>query len=209
MDSSFETPGVVLRDNGLGFGDTYVGAFYQSKPIVSGGRQVLSWRAELDAIAPTGSFNSKKDLNQGAGFWSLNPYVTTTYLPTPRIEISSRLSYLYNFATSRAPNPPPFPDLPFRSGQAGQVVWLNFAASYELISGFSLGTSGYWLTQITEDRYDGVEVPDSRAAELYVGPGFHWAASKTQVLNANAYLPVSSRNLFQGPQVSLEYVHAF
>lgn len=119
------------------------------------------------------------------------------------------MTYLYNFATNRAPDPPPFPDLPFRKGQAGQAIWANFAASYQMISSLSLGASGYWLTQLTDNRYDGLDVPNRRAEELYVGPGFHWTATKTDVVNANYYFPVSIQNRFQGQQLSLQYVHAF
>lgn len=209
LDARFETPGVVLHDNGLGLGDTTFGVLYQSKPITSGKRPVFAWRAEMDVVAPSGSFNSTKDLNQGSGYWSLNPFVAVTYVPTPKLEVSSRANYLYGFATSRAPNPAPFSALPFRNGQAGQLFWLNFDASYEVAPGFSLGTSGYYETQLTDDRYDGLDVPHSRAEALYLGPGFHWAASKTDILNANFYFPLSSRNLAQGREITLQYIRPF
>jgi hypothetical protein len=209
LNAKFGTPGTVLRDNGLGFGDTMLGPFYQSKPVMSGGRAIFNWRVEITAIGPSGAFNASKDLNQGAGFWSLNPYLAASYLPTPKLEVTTRTNYLYNFTTTRASNPAPSPGLLFRNGQAGQAVWANFAASYEAAPGFSLGASGYYLAQLSEDKFDGLNVPNSRKEELYIGPGFHWAASRDDVLNANGYMPVESRNRPQGPKLSLQYIHSF
>ena len=209
LNANFATPGAVLRDNGLGFGDTAFGPFYQSKPVVSGGRAIFDWRVEVEAIAPSGDFNSSKDLNQSAGFWSINPYLAVSYLPTPKLEVSARANYLYNLATTRAPNPAPLPGLPFLNGQAGQAVYLDFDASYQAAPGFSLGMSGYYLSQVSEDKYDGVNVPNSKKQALYIGPGFHWEASKDNILNANVHLPVENRNLPQGPKLSLQYIHSF
>jgi hypothetical protein len=209
FDSKFGTPGAALRDNGLGPGDTVIGPFYQSKPVLSGGRPVFYFRAEMDAIVPSGSFDSGKDLNQGSGYASLNPYISFSWLPTPGLEVSGRALYLYNFATSRAPNPASLPGLPFREGQAGQAAWLNFDASYQVAPGVSVGANGYWLTQLTDDRFDGLDVPNSKAEELYIGPGVHWVVSKTNILNFNLYVPASSRNLPQGPKVNVQYIHPF
>ena len=54
FQSHFDPRGLVLRDNGFNIGDLIFGPFYQAKPVMVGGRQVLSWRAEIDFIAPTG-----------------------------------------------------------------------------------------------------------------------------------------------------------
>jgi hypothetical protein len=54
FQSHFDPPGLVLRDNGFNIGDVIFGPFYQAKPVMVGGHQVLSWRAEIDFIAPTG-----------------------------------------------------------------------------------------------------------------------------------------------------------
>lgn len=207
--SNFGTPGAVLTGSGLGAGDTIIGAFYQSKPVKAGDRAIFYFRAEMDGIAPSGGFDTRRDLNQGSGYGSLNPYFSFTWLPRPGLEISGRANYLYNFATNRAANPPPFPALPFRTGQAGQAAWLNFDASYALAPRFSLGANGYWLTQLTDDRFDGLDVPRSRAQALYIGPGVHWVVTKSNFLNVNFYAPVASRNLPEGPKFNFQYIHPF
>jgi Putative MetA-pathway of phenol degradation len=108
---------LVLRDNGFNMGDLTFGPFYQAKPVMVGGRQVLSWRAEIDFIAPTGGFDPTRDINQSSGFWSINPYISVTVLPLPKWEISARFNYIYNFSTSRGADPPVIPGFTFRNGQ--------------------------------------------------------------------------------------------
>ena len=49
-----ETARLLCFENGFNIGDLTFGPFYQAKPVMVGGRQVLSWRAEIDFIAPTG-----------------------------------------------------------------------------------------------------------------------------------------------------------
>ena len=147
------------------------------------GRPVFSTRVEFDVIAPIGSYDPDKDINQGANFASLNPYWAMTVLPLAHLELSVRFNYLYNFknwrpalgryySLARAP--------PVRSAQAGQAGWANFAASYEIIHGLHAGINGYYFQQFNLDLYemqDGLSNPgtgfgDSGLASiLAVGPG--------------------------------------
>ena len=211
IDSHFDTPGVVLRNNGLGFGDTVFGPYFQSLPVISGGRPVFSYRLEFDTIAPTGAFDSHRDLNQGSGFWSIIPYFAFTALPTPELEISARIHYLYNFETSRAANPPPIPGFDFVNGQAGQATWINFASSYAVAPWVSLGVNGFYLKQLTNDIVNGSSLSGTRKEELYLGPGMHFPFDGTNanILNVNAYFPVETKGLAQGPQITAQFIHVF
>jgi hypothetical protein len=200
---------VVLHDNGLGFGDTTIGPLYQSKPIMRHGRPVFSYRLEFDVNVPTGSFNSQKNINQGNGYWAINPYAAMTWLPTPKLEFSTRLHYLYNFATDRAPDPAPVPGFLFRNGQAGQVAWANFDGSYKVAEKLSIGVNGYYLKQFTDDQVNGVYVPDSKKEELYIGPGAHIEINRRNLVNVNFYLPVETEGLPTGPQFNAMYIHPF
>jgi hypothetical protein len=179
FQSHFNAPGAVLQDNGLNFGDMTFGAAYQSKPISLGSQSVLSWRVDLDITAPTGGFDSNKNINQSSGFWSLSPYLALSLLPIPKWEVSARFNYIYNFSTSRGSDPPQIPGFVFSSGQAGQAGWINFASSYEVIEGVRPGLNGFWLQQLTNDSTNGISLPGTRVEELYLGPGLDWQLDNT------------------------------
>ena len=207
LQSHFDAPGVVLRDNGLNVGDLSVGVVYQSKPIQFANHAVLSWRADVDVTAPTGAFDSKNDLNQSNGFWSIEPYVAVTLLPIPKWEISTRFNYIYNLSTSRGANPQQVPGFVFRNGQAGQAGWINFATSYEVTPGVRPGLNGFWLQQFTNDSTNGVSLTGTRVSSFYVGPGLNWQVNKTNILNFNVYLPVMAKNTPAGPQFNILFIH--
>ena len=101
FDTSFAppppSPGVRLKDNGIGLGDITFGPLLQFRPIIAGGRPVFSTRIEFDVIVPTGKYDPDNDINQSSNFTSLNPYWAATVLPLPHLELSWRLHYLYNF----------------------------------------------------------------------------------------------------------------
>jgi hypothetical protein len=209
FDTEFNPRGSALRDNGLSIGDLTLGVDYQTHPVVFGDGSVLSWRAGLDVTAPTGSFDRTRDLNQGAGFWSIVPYAAVTVLPVPKWEVSARLSYDYNFSTSRAANVPSMPGFAFHDGQAGPAGWINFASSYELFDGVRPGVNGFWLRQLSNDRTNGVDIPHSRVDELYLGPGLSWQVNAKHVVNFNVYLPVSVSNAAAGPEFNVQNVIRF
>ena len=209
LRSHFDPSGIVLTSNGFGLGDFTFGPFYQAKPLTLGGRPVFSWRSAFDTIAPIGAWDSSKDINQSSGFWSLNPYLAMTILPTSSLELSARLNYVYNFQTQRGANPPQTPSFVFRDGQAGQAIWLNFDGSYSISKGFSAGINGFLLQQITADRTNGITVPHSRESQFYLGPGFHWTINPSNTLNGNIYIPISTKDVATGPIINLQFIHVF
>jgi len=200
---------VRLADNGFNLGDMGWGPIYQSRRYMQDGRVIFSWRFQLLVMSPSGGFNPHRDINQSAGYWGINPYIAFTYLPTPRLEFSSRINYQYNFSTSRFANPPPIPGVIYVSGQAGDLVYSNFASSYQVSGKLHLGVNGYGLDQLTPDQANGHVVAASRASALYLGPGGRYVFNKANTLNVNVYLPVQSRNASSGPALNFQYVHRF
>ena len=209
FQSHFDPRGLVLHDNGFNIGDLTFGPMYQSKPIMVDGRPVFYLHAEADFSAPIGGFDSTRDFNQSSGFWYFAPYISVTVLPLPKWEISARFNYIYNFSTSRGANPPLIPGFTFRNGQAGQAGWINFASSYEIAKGIRPGINGFWLQQFTNDRTNGVSVPNTREEQLYLGPGLSWDVNSKNTLNINFYLPVSAKNVPAGPELNFQYIHLF
>ena len=211
LHSSFDAPGIVLQDNGFGISDIGIAPYLQMAPMIRDGRPVFSQRFALYFLAPTGDFDSHKDINQGSGYWSVNPYWAATWLPDAKWEMSWRAYYLYNFETSKIATSfiPNVGDV-FQDGQAGQAAWVNFTLSYALTDNFRLGLNGYYLKQLTDDKLNGQSYSGGKEEALYVGPGFHYQVDAKNVLNFNAYLPVEDKNRPSGgSQFNLLYIHVF
>jgi hypothetical protein len=211
LSSSSNPSGIVLQDNGFGLGDIFFATYLQMPPVMQNGRPIYSQRFELTFIAPVGKFDSDKDLNQGSGYWSVNPYWAATWFPLPKWELTWRAHYLYNFpttniATSLVPN---VQDL-FKSGQAGQAAWVNFTLGYAVTGKASIGLTGYYLRQLTDDQLNGRSYSGGKEEALYMGPGFHYEFNAKNAMNINVYLPVDDENRPSGGfQFNLVYGHIF
>ncbi|MEC5317570.1 transporter [Brenneria populi subsp. brevivirga] len=210
LDSSFASDSPAkLSDNGFGLGDFTIGPYIQMLPVMRNGRPVFSQRFELSAIAPVGSFDRNRNINQGSGQWSTAAQWAMTVLPTPNWEISARFNYIYNFRTDKAGNVPEQNGFRFRNGQAGDAAWVNFAASREVAPDIRLGLNGYYLKQLRDDRTNGQRVPGTRQTWFYLGPGASWKWKNGDFLNVNLYLPVDVRNASAGNSLNVQYIHTF
>ena len=200
---------VKLSNNGFGIGDLVWGPIYQSKLYMRDGAAYFAWRAQLIILSPTGSVDEAHGINQGAGYWAVNPYVTFTYLPVAKVEISNRFNYQYNLQGSKFSSPPPIPGLQYISGQAGQMVYDNFDASFALLPGRFLGINGYVVEQLNPDKTNGQTVANSLVKALYLGPGGRIVFPNKDSLNLNLYLKLISKDDTSGTKVSFQYIHRF
>ncbi len=207
--SYFGPSGLVLRDSGLNTGDLSWGPIFQAAPIRHHGSPVFSWRAQCLVISPNGHFDTRRAINQGAGYWSIQPYVAMTALPLPGFEISARFNYLHAFPATRFADPPPVPHLIYQNGQGGELAWVNFTASYALAPPLSIGLNGFFLQQLADDRTNGIAVPHSEERLFYLGPGAHLSLPGHDSLNFNAYLPVEVKNNFAGVIGNIQFIHRF
>jgi hypothetical protein len=220
FSSASPAPGFQLKDNGVGTGDLTTGMFLQFKPMFVGGRPVISHRVEFDVIAPIGSYDPLKDINQSSNFVSLAPYWAVTVLPVHRLEISARVTYLHNFTNHRPANP--FPVYPaVDSVKAGRAFWVNYAASFEVLNTLHLGINGYYFQQFTDDRYTYVDGTSGTGPSNYVlgdqgsakmlalGPGLFWDFSKTDKFFFNAYFSIKVDNRPQQNTFNFHYIHDF
>jgi hypothetical protein len=214
-----------LSNNGFGIGDIIAGPSWQSKYFLCNprGKQAgdtdagprpepapcLAFRTQFAVQIPTGSFNSARSINEGSGYWAVVPYLAATYLPRPRIEISTRLHYQYNLATSQLSNPPPIPHLVYVSGQAGQLVYGNFTSSYRFTRRLYVGANSYEVYQLSPDRTNGIKVGQARESQAYLGPGGGFDFARADTLNVNLYLKLEAHNTASGPSLQLLYIHRF
>jgi hypothetical protein len=198
---------VSLNNNGTGIGDLVWGPIFQSRVYTDGAQPVFVWRAQFIISSPTGAVNASRSINQGAGYWQINPYVTFTYFPLAGFELSNRFNYQYNLIGTEFSNPPPIPHLVYRNGQGGQILYDNFAGSYSVLRALSVGLDGYMLDELTPDRTNGQTVSKSLKSEVYLGPGVHITLSDADWLNLNTYFKLVSNNAVSGPQFNVQFIH--
>jgi hypothetical protein len=198
-----------LTGSGVGFGDLVWGPSYQSKTYRDAERPVFSWRFQLLVMSPTGHFDRHDSLNQSAGYWGINPYVAFTWLPTPELEISSRLNYQHNLSSSHFADTPSVPGVVYLNGQAGDLVYGNLDASWEIAADLRVGINGYFLDQLSPDQTNGQDVAHSLESQIYLGPGARLVIDHENAVNANLYLPVECRNCSQGPRLNFQFTHRF
>ena len=190
---------------GTRFGDLTWGAFLQMDPVMDNGRPEFVQRFAINIISPTGAYNDTKAVNASSGFWSFNPYWAMTYLPTPEVELSTRINYLYNFKNNDPNAVPPGVD----NFQAGDAMWANFTASYAFWPSVRLGLNGYYFKQLQNDKENGQRKSDSRTTDFSMGPGGAWEVDRNNILFSNIYIPVTEKNTVSGFHMNLRWVHMF
>ncbi|MGO2511865.1 SphA family protein [Marinomonas polaris] len=213
LDSSFGDKGPQLKDNGTGLGDLTLGGYIQFLPTIKDGHPVFSHRLAVDFILPTGEYDVTKDFNQSNNYLTVIPNWSFTILPAPRVEVSGRINYLYNFENSEPAGSSP---MDWNGGtvndtQAGQAFYMNFATSYEIYPGFRAGINGYYLKQLTDDKVNGDTLADSKEEVLGLGPGVFWS-SKDQSTNVwvNTYSESMVENRFRNElKLQFRIAHKF
>ena len=173
IDTHFGQPGAALQGSGTSLGDITLGPSLQFKPVMGPRGPVFVQRLELDVLLPTGKYDEQRDVNQGAGFYSINPYWAATWFPAGGWEVSWRLHYLYNFRNDKPASSAPlaFQGMPVRDTQAGRAAWINFTTSYAIAPGIRAGLNSYYFKQVSDNEINRVSIGNSREQVFGVGPG--------------------------------------
>lgn len=143
------------RQNGLG--DVEIAPFVDFQTDES--RTTVA----LAVVAPTGQYESMRQINTGAGkFWTIRPIVTLAKVYENGIEIGARTSYSINGKNS---------DTQYTSGQYLQS---DFSALYGIKEGVKAGLAGYFIYQTTDDKGTGAPSHGNRAKVFGIGPAVSW-----------------------------------
>jgi hypothetical protein len=161
-DVDLKTDGTSFRASGPA--DLTFGPGLQWATTTIGGG-VFAHRFVCDISVPTGSYNDRQPVNIGNHCVVINPYYAVTY-ELEKIEFSTRIHYLWNTT-----NDDPFVGYGIRNTQAGQAVHINHAISYEAWKDVRVGFNGYWLQQLTDDKVNGITVPNSLERTVGLGAG--------------------------------------
>jgi hypothetical protein len=197
--------GAVLQAR-TGLGDIFFAPIYQFEPIKGPWHTTLLQSFEFDVLAPTGAYDRRIAINPGNNAWGIDPFYSFTFLPIPKLSLTSRIHYLYNFANSA-------PEAAFGQTaheiRAGQAFHVNFSAGYAVTRKFTAGLNGYYFIQTTDTQINDVDAPGRRERVLGVGPGIFYTMSKDTFIVANAYVETEVRNKTQGDRFVFRLVHHF
>ena len=184
-----------------GFGDVTISPFLQWSAAPKAG--AVSVRLALQAVAPTGSYSSRRAVNPGQGAWQVSPYLAVTWRASDRWEVSARAIYdRTGSSASLSPAGEPI------SVRPGDVFALNVSASYAITDSLRVGPGGYVLQQLSGSRSAGASIPGSRARIYALGPVSRLQVGKATLLLA-AFGEFAARNRPQGASLNLRFQHPF
>ncbi len=184
-----------------GFGDVTISPFLQWSAAPKAG--AVSVRLALQAVAPTGSYSSRRVVNTGQGAWQVSPYLAATWRASDRWEVSARAIYdRTGSSTSTSPAGEPI------SVRPGDVFALNVSASYAITDSLRLGPGGYVLQQLSPSRSAGEPIAGSRARVYALGPVSRLQVGQATLLLA-AFGEFAARNRPQGASLNLRFQHPF
>ncbi len=99
----------------------------------------------------------------GRNFWTFEPVLAFTYMPTPITELS--MKFMYDFNTKQQdyePGPPARVDrIP------GQEFHFDFNLAVAVTENLKIGINGYYYQQTTDDDYDSIRYSDAVPAAAY------------------------------------------
>src|ERR1700733_2197816 len=186
-----------------GFGDLTVGPFLLQWPEHRVFGMPIDQRFTADFGVPVGKYSPTSNVNLGSDAFNVHPYYSITAHPTKRTETSWRIHYLWN-----APNDAPPTTTGAQSTQPGQAIHFNATAAHNVYKGLWLGANGYYLTQITDGRINGVPLHDSPEQVGAIGPGMVWNTGHWYFYG-NFYQEVGAENRATGRKLVLRVMKVF
>lgn len=197
-------PAVTANPNPLG--DAIIGPFIQWFPHKLLGRPFLH-RFELDIFVPTGAYDKKYTINPGSNLWTIEPYYAFTWFLTPTLSTSWRIHYTYN-----TKNDDPWEVLQalgVTEVQPGQAFHFNYSLEYEVVQNLRLAAVGYYLTQLTDTKFNGSKVPDRKEQVFAIGPAAHWITNTGFVFALKTAFESSVENRPQGSRTTFQMIYKF
>jgi hypothetical protein len=159
--------------------------------------------SSTDIDAPAGSYSRYASVNIGSNALDIHPYYAVTLFPVKKLETSSRIHYLWN-----GTNADPSISQSYRSTQAGQAIYFNATASYEIAKNVYVGANGYYLKQITDTRVNGLRLPNSKEQIGAIGPGLVVHKNKWFYF-INGYHEIGAENMTEGNKLVLRVERVF
>jgi len=121
----------------------------------------------LETWIPVGAYNRSALLNIGLNYWSFQPSINLTWIPTQKWEVSGTAVAGFN-TTNRVTN--------YHSGADFDLDWGVSYRPFASAPNFGIGPAGYFYQQIQDDTVGGQKVePDgNRGREFGIGGQVRW-----------------------------------
>ncbi|WP_354682427.1 transporter [Cupriavidus necator] len=204
---SMNFPQMGGRRSATGVGDITI------DPIVLGWHGA-NWHVTtgLDIYVPTGQYDQNDPrASIGTNYWSVEPVAAFTWLGQGGWEVSAK--FMYNIKGKNK-------DASFGgmagSYRSGQELHIDYAVGKH--SGpWIVGLSGYYLKQVTDDKFNGAVVPElpgvwgrgRRGEVLAIGPSVSYTNSKGTSFIAQWHHEAYAKNRFGGDKLWFKVVTAF
>ncbi|MBI4054782.1 MAG: transporter [Elusimicrobia bacterium] len=186
---------VPVTSNTGGLGDIALGPALQWNHSSLLGRPLFH-RLEVDAILPTGKYDTSFSANPGSNLLTLEPYYSFTWLFAPGWETSGRLLFAVHGRNDKTDIRP------------GPLFHLNYAVSRQVLPRWRLGASGYFLHQVRDDRVGDAASADSKERAFALGPGLVYSTPSVTFLVSHP-VEFGVRNRFRGSRTTLQIIHRF
>ncbi len=151
----------------------------------------------------------------GRNFWTFEPVLAMTWMPTKQWEASIKMMYDFNTNQDDFALPAPFNV----DRTPGQEFHFDYSVSYALREDFRLGVSGFFYQQVTDDDFDlddfddpvrGVveSFEDDTSRVWAIGPGI-WYNHKNIFLTLRSQFELAAENMSEGYNVWFKFYYVF
>lgn len=198
-------PGTVGASSKFGLGDITVDPF------------ILSWHYSpelhtafgLDFNLPTGAYDRNDPRTSiGTNYYSFEPIYAVTWLPKGGWEVSAKL--MYNIKTKNKESVFNGVNGKYQSGDEFHMDYLVG----KHIDNWAFGISGYYLKQITNDKFNGATTPDvpglisaGRKGQVFAfGPSVKYTTKTGTMLIGQWQHETMVENRFQGDKLWFKLV---
>jgi len=161
--------------------------------------KTFSHRAEFDVTLPTGSYDSRYNINASSHLYAFGAYHAFTLFLSDKLSLSSRNQFNYNAHIIGQQNKP------------GIYYNGNYSVDYTLAKGFKVEAAAYFLKQLNQDSYAGNHhyyadqfgIGSTKERVLGVGPGLAYFAPNGVLIEAKMFFETGARNRFEGKRPTL------
>lgn len=160
-------PYLNIDYDSLGFDDAGIGDIIVDPFIVAWHWGEYHAVAGIDIYVPIGDYERGNPASVGKNFWTIEPVFAFAGMYDSGIAWNVKLMYAFNLKNDDWLNPA---TATIGELEPGQEFHFDYAVDYAVSPGWRVGLAGYFYTQLTDDEFDGVKIPDDRGQAFAIGP---------------------------------------
>lgn len=174
---------------------------------------ILAWHwpnlhivSALDIYVPTGDYERGRLSNLSANAFVYEPILAVTYM-TPVKGLTTSAKFMYDIPEANKDFTHPF--LPV-SGELkyGQEFHFDYSVDYMINPEWKAGVGGYYYTQTTNDKLNGVSLENARSQVFAIGPGVEFSRGRF-IVSFRTQFEMFAKNKAEGIANWLRVVYVF